>query len=103
MEKLLFIEIHKFKKKILEKHQDESNEESDAETTGNEWNGNNTFFAFLECFKKRTVPGKGYIGSKRSPTGVTDTPTGSQWTPDSINELKGLEWFKAQPSRLDYD
>ena len=43
--KLLFIEIHKFKKKkILEEDEDESNDQkSDAEQTVNEENINNTF------------------------------------------------------------
>ena len=47
--KLLFIEIHKFKKnKILEENQEESNDQqSDAEQTGNEENVNNNLFAFL--------------------------------------------------------
>ena len=47
--KLLFIEIHKFKKKnILEQDEDETNDQqSHPEQTGNEWNVNNTLFAFL--------------------------------------------------------
>ena len=47
--KLLFIEIHKFKKKkILEEDEDESNDQqSDAEQTGNEENVNDTYLLFL--------------------------------------------------------
>ena len=46
--KLLFIEIHKFKKKkILEEDEDESNDQqSDAEATGNEENVNNCLICF---------------------------------------------------------
>ena len=48
--KLLFIEIHKFKKKILEEDEDESNDQqSHAEATGNERNINDNLIAFLEC------------------------------------------------------
>ena len=76
--KLFFIEIHKFKKKkILEEDEDESNDQqSDAEQTGNEGSVNDTLFAFLESSRNCTVPGEGYIRYERSPTGVTDTPTG---------------------------
>ena len=47
--KLIFIEIHKFKKnKMREEDEDDSNDQqSDAEATGNEGNVNNTLFAFL--------------------------------------------------------
>ena len=70
--KLLFIEIHNFKKKkILEEDEDESNDQqSDAEATGNEGNVNNSLFYFLQCSRNCTVPGEGYIPSERSPTWV---------------------------------
>ena len=69
---LLFLEIHKFKKKkIVEEDEDESNDQqSDAEQTGNEGNGNNNLFAFLKCSQNCTVPAEGYIASERSPTGI---------------------------------
>ena len=72
--KLLFLEIHKFKKKkILQKDEDEINDqESDGEQTGNEWNGKYTLFAFVKCSRNCTLPGEGYIGSDSRPTGVTD-------------------------------
>ena len=87
--KLLFIENHNFqKKKILEEDEDEStDQQSDGEQTGNEWNVNNNLFALLGCSQNCTVPGEGYIGSERSSTAVTDTPTGSQSTPDSKKQL----------------
>ena len=45
-----FFEIDKFtKKKILEPHQDYSNEESEAEQTGDEGNVNDTYFLFLNA------------------------------------------------------
>ena len=77
---LLFIEIHKFKKKkILEEDEDETNDQqSDGEQTGNEWNGNYTLFAFLECSGNCTVPGEGYIRSERRPTGVTHQHAANQ-------------------------
>ena len=82
MFKILFIEIHKFKKKkILEEDEDESNDQqSDAEQTGNEGNVNNTLFTFLEWSRNCTVPGEGYTGSERSPTGVTDQHAANQET-----------------------
>ena len=51
--KLLFIEIHKIKKKkILEEDEDESNDQqSDAEQTGNEGNVNHTYLLFLNVPK----------------------------------------------------
>ena len=72
--KLIFIEIHKFKKKkILEEDEDESNDQqSDAEQTGNEGHVNDSLFDFLQFSRNCTVPGEGYIGSERRPTGVTD-------------------------------
>ena len=74
--KLLFIEIQKFKKKILEEDEDDSSDQqSDAEQTGNEGNVNDTLFPFLQCSRNCTVPGEGYIGSERRLTGVTDTST----------------------------
>ena len=42
-----------------------------------------SLFAFLEYSRNCTVPGEGYIRSERSPTGVTDTPTGRQSAPHS--------------------
>ena len=80
--KVLFIEIHKFKKKkILEEDEDESNDQqSDAEWTGNGENVNHNLFAFLQCSRNCTVPGEGYIGSERRPTGVTDQHAANQET-----------------------
>ena len=47
--KILFIDIHKFKKKkILEEDEDESNDQqSDDEQTGNEGNVNDTYLIFF--------------------------------------------------------
>ena len=71
--KILFIEIQKFKKKIVEEDEDDSSDQqSDAEQTGNERHVNDILFAFLQCSQNCTVPGEGYIGSERRPTGVTD-------------------------------
>ena len=82
MFKILFIEIHKFKKKkILEEDEYESNDQqSDAEQTGNEGNLKHTLFAFLQWSRNCTVPGEGYIRSERSPTGVTDQHAANQET-----------------------
>ena len=44
------------------------------------------YFLYLLFFngpKNCTVPGKGYIESETSPTGVTDTSTGTQSAPHS--------------------
>ena len=78
--KLIFIEIHKFKKKkILEEDEDDSNDQqSDADQTGNERHVKYTLFAFLQCSRNCTVPGEDYIGSERSPTGVTDQHAANQ-------------------------
>ena len=58
---------------------DESNEESDAKTTANEWNINNNFFIYFSLmFPKLQRPGEGYIASDRSPTGVTDQHAANQ-------------------------
>ena len=56
--KLLFIEIHKFKKKkILEEDEDESNDQqSDAEATGNEGNLNNCLICFSSMVQKLQSP-----------------------------------------------
>ena len=39
---------------------------------GNGGNVGDSLFAFLECSRNCTVPGEGYIGSERTPTGVKD-------------------------------
>ena len=72
--KVLFIEIHKFKKKkILGEDEDKSNDQqSDAEQTGNGGHVKDNLFPFLECSRNCTVPSEGYIGSERRTTGVTD-------------------------------
>ena len=72
--KLIFIEIHKFKKKKIfeEDEDDRSDQQSDAEQTGNETHVNNTLFAFLSWSQNCTIPGEGYIESERRPTRVTD-------------------------------
>ena len=56
--KLLFIEIHKFKKKkILEEDKDDSNDQwSDAEARGNEGNLNNCLICFSSVFQKLQSP-----------------------------------------------
>ena len=67
--KLLFIEIHKFKKKkILEEVEDESNDQqSDAEQTGNEWNLKDTLFAFLECSRRWMSQVKATLDPRSAP------------------------------------
>ena len=67
--KLLFIEIHKFKKKkILEEDEDESNDQqSDAEATGNEGNVNKTLFAFLEWSQNCSVQMKATFDQRAAP------------------------------------
>ena len=83
--KLLFIEIHNFKKKILEEDEDDSSDQqSDAEQTGNKAHVKNTLFAFLECSQNCTVPGEGYIWSESIPTGVTDQRAANQETLVSV-------------------
>ena len=80
--KLLFIEIHKFKKKkILEEDEDDRNDQqSDAEQTGNEGNVNDNLFVVLSWSRNCTIPGEDYIGSDMSPTGVTDPHASNQET-----------------------
>ena len=72
--------MHKFKKKkILEEDENDSNDQqSDAEQTGNEGHVNDSLFAFLSRSRNCTVPGEGYIGSERSPTGLTDQHASNQ-------------------------
>ena len=93
---ILFIEIHKFKKKkILEEDEDESNDQqSDAEQTGNEGNVNNTLFAFLKFSRNWTVPREGYIGSERSPNGVTDQHAANQPLTQTTNNTCHRQKFK---------
>ena len=54
---------------------DRSDQQSDAEQTGNERNVNKTLFPFLQFARNCTVPGEGYIESERRLTGVTDIST----------------------------
>ena len=67
--KLLFIEIHNFKKKmILEEDEDESNDqESDAEQTGNERNVNDNLIVFLECSRRSMSQVKATLDPRGDP------------------------------------
>ena len=101
--KVLFIEIHKFKKKkILGEDEDESNDQqSDAEQTGNGENVKDTLFPFLECSRNCTVPSEGYIGSERRTTGVTDQHAANRETSVKVITKSSMFWSKkSQSSRL---
>ena len=89
----IFIDIHNFKKKkILEQDEDETNDQqSDAEQTDNEGKVNHSLFAFLQCSRKCTIPGEGYIGSESSPTGVTDQHAANHET--SVRVIRKLSMF----------
>ena len=93
--KILFIEIHKFKKKkILEEDEDESNDQrSDAEATGNDGNVNNSLFAFLQCSRNCTIQGEGYIPFI-GPTRVTDQHAVNQPLTQKTNNTCHRQIFK---------
>ena len=98
--KILFIDIHNFKKKkILEQDEDETNDQqSDAEQTDNEGKVNHSLFAFLQCSRKCTIPGEGYIGSESSPTGVTDQHAANHET--SVRVIRKLSMFSQHSNML---
>ena len=79
-----------------------------------------SLFAFLQCSQNCTIPGEGYIGSERTTTAVTDQHAANQpltqkkdnchreifeeftSTVWELEFTEGLQWLKAQSSRLDY-